>query len=93
MKKTILFTFLLLLVSTSAFASFPVIETSNAVSDSLAMDPDWGLFFACWFLGFLGIHRFMMGDVGIGILQLLTLGGFGLWVLIDLIRIATGSLG
>ena len=37
--------------------------------------------------------KVVMGDVGIGILQLLTFGGLGLWALIDLIRIATGSLG
>lgn len=44
------------------------------------------------FVGGLGIHRFYLGYTTIGIIQLLTLGGCGIWALIDLIRIATGDL-
>lgn len=43
------------------------------------------------FLGSLGVHRFYTGHIGIGIAQLLTLGGCGIWALIDVILIATGS--
>jgi len=46
----------------------------------------------CFFLGFLGIHRFYLGYTWQGIVQLLTLGGLGIWSLIDFIRILTGSL-
>lgn len=45
------------------------------------------------FVGGLGIHRFYLGYTTIGIIQLLTLGGCGIWALIDLIRIITGDLG
>jgi TM2 domain-containing membrane protein YozV len=45
----------------------------------------------CWFLGSLGIHRFMMGYKNWW-LMLLTAGGCGIWTLIDFIQILTGSM-
>lgn len=45
----------------------------------------------CWFLGCFGIHRKMMGYSNWWI-QLVTLGGCGIWAVIDLIMIAVGSL-
>ena len=35
-------------------------------------------------IGGLGIDRFMLGQVGLGILKLITFGGFGFWWFIDL---------
>jgi hypothetical protein len=49
-------------------------------------------FLLCFFFGLLGIHRFYLGYVGIGLIQLFTLGGFGIWAFIDLIMIAFGAL-
>ena len=43
-------------------------------------------------VGGLGIHRFYLGYTWQGVVQLLTLGGLGIWALIDLIRIVTGDL-
>ena len=46
----------------------------------------------CFFLGGLGIHRFYLGYTIIGVIQLLTFGGFLIWAIIDFIRLITGSL-
>ncbi|MDR2352134.1 MAG: TM2 domain-containing protein [Deltaproteobacteria bacterium] len=43
------------------------------------------------FLGFLGVHRFYVGKVGTGILMLITLGGVGIWALIDFIMILNNN--
>ena len=45
----------------------------------------------CFSLGIFGVHRFYTGNVLSGIVQLLTCGGMGIWVLIDLISIVTDS--
>lgn len=47
----------------------------------------------CFFLGGLGVHRFYLGYTGIGVIQLLTAGGFFIWAFIDFIRICVGDLG
>jgi len=46
----------------------------------------------CIFVGAIGIHRFYLGYVWQGVVQLLTAGGCGIWALVDLIRIITGDL-
>ncbi|MBU3069145.1 TM2 domain-containing protein [Aestuariicella sp. G3-2] len=48
-------------------------------------------FLLCFFLGILGVHRFYVGKIGTGVLQILTLGGLGIWAFIDLIIIVVGS--
>lgn len=45
----------------------------------------------CFFLGAFGVHRFWVGKYGTGVLMLLTLGGLGIWALIDFIIIVTGN--
>lgn len=48
-------------------------------------------FLLCFFLGVFGAHRFYVGKIGTGILQLVTLGGLGIWALIDFVLIIVGS--
>jgi hypothetical protein len=45
----------------------------------------------CWFFGIFGVHRFYVGKIGTGILQIITLGGLGIWTLVDFILIIVGS--
>lgn len=45
----------------------------------------------CFFLGVFGIHRFYMGDTLVGVLQLISGGGFVIWFFIDLIRLICGG--
>lgn len=55
-------------------------------------DKNWiAAILLCLFLGPLGVHRFYVGKIGTGILMLLTLGGFGIWALVDLVIIIVGS--
>jgi len=45
-----------------------------------------------WFLGQFGAHRFYLGKIGTAILMIFTLGGLGIWVLIDLIYAVSGNM-
>ena len=45
----------------------------------------------CVLLGWIGVHRFYVGKIGTGLLMVVTIGGLGIWTLIDLILIALGS--
>ena len=42
----------------------------------------------CILVGSLGVHRFYTGNIVTGVLMLITLGGCGVWTIIDLIMIA-----
>jgi len=48
-------------------------------------------FLLALFLGFLGAHRFYVGKVGTAVLMIITLGGLGVWWLIDVIMILLGG--
>jgi TM2 domain-containing membrane protein YozV len=45
----------------------------------------------CLFLGVFGAHRFYLGKTGSAVAQLLTFGGLGIWMAIDLFMLAFGN--
>ena len=61
-------------------------------SSTLGSDSQWVVtLLLAFLLGVIGAHRFYVGKTGTGILMLLTFGGLGIWLLIDLILIVTGQ--
>jgi TM2 domain-containing membrane protein YozV len=44
------------------------------------------------FVGWLGVDRFYVNHIGLGILKLITCGGFVVWWLIDIIMFATKNI-
>ncbi len=60
-------------------------STTTSITDWLT------LFLLTFFVGVLGVHRFYVGKIGTGFLMLLTLGGLGVWFLVDLILVVTGQ--
>lgn len=66
--------------------------TSSLIDTSGIQRYDWlTTLLLCFFLGGLGVHSFYTKKTGIGVAQLLTLGGCGIWALVDLIMIITDS--
>ena len=61
------------------------------MSDQKAPQSKMTMIIVCWLLGVYGIHRLMMGYSNWWIM-LITLGGCGIWTLIDLVQIIMGNM-
>ena len=48
-------------------------------------------FLLCFLFGIFGAHRFYVGKTGTAILMICTLGGLGIWMMIDMILIIVGA--
>jgi TM2 domain-containing membrane protein YozV len=78
----------------SAFCVYCGVATTNQTVVNPVIDGvqryDWlTTLLLCFFLGGFGVHSFYTKKTAIGVAQLLTLGGCGIWALVDLIMIIT----
>jgi TM2 domain-containing membrane protein YozV len=79
-------------------AEAPIVPIEQVIPQSIVevINPKGRHFLAVFFFSFLwgtfGVDRFYLGKIGTGILKLVTIGGLGLWTLIDLILIMSGAM-
>lgn len=59
-------------------------ESRYSMIDSLDFKNPTVILIVAILLGYFGVDRFMLGDIGMGFLKLITLGGLGIWWLIDI---------
>ena len=81
------------IVSNHEVSKHTVFNAPVAVKARQGVSKSWYLtLFLCFFFGILGVHRFYLGYTWQGLVQLFTLGGLGIWWLIDFVRIILKKL-
>ena len=87
----------------NTYASFPILDKNIIVTKTIIEQPtnntinysndvDVWLAVVCFFVGVLGIHRFMLGQTGLGFVYLFTFGFFFIGAFIDFWNIISGKL-
>lgn len=57
--------------------------------ETISNDDRWLItLLLCILVGSLGVHRFYTGNILTGVLMLITLGGCGIWTIVDIVMIA-----
>jgi hypothetical protein len=66
-------------------------KSAQIAAEGISPKSRLALTILAWVLGGLGVDRFYLGQIGTGILKLVTGGGFGIWWIIDFIMAVAGS--
>lgn len=73
-------------------APLKIANYQNQPASNRANEDRWLIaLILCILVGSLGVHRFYTGNIVTGVLMLITLGGCGIWTIIDLIMIAANT--
>jgi TM2 domain-containing membrane protein YozV len=70
----------------------PTKSALNTQTEAVSPRHFLAVFFFSFFWGTWGVDRFYIGKIGTGLLKLLTFGGLGVWTLVDLVIILSGTM-
>jgi len=59
-------------------------DNKASAAQSISLKDGTTMMLIAWIAGAYGVDRFMLGQTGLGIAKLLTLGGCGIWAIIDI---------